>query len=184
GNGISQEGGSRGGRGDLKPNRRAWDATATDARDDAVLMGLPLAQASYWLSRRAADISEADRRFIVLSRKAAQRRRRRAQTLVGVPTFGSALALLGWLNQSYLQERINWFTTMRPYMFAQVRPYVLAPQAERELIPKDSFRECAKDCPEMIVIPKGEFMIGSAEDENGRFTNEGPQRRVMFGKSF
>jgi len=53
--------------------------------------------------------------------------------------------------------------TMRPYMQKQVRPYVLTPEAERALQPGASFRECAKDCPEMIVLPAGEFTMGSPQ---------------------
>ena len=40
-----------------------------------------------------------------------------------------------------------------------------------------SFRECA-DCPEMIVMPAGEFVMGSDAMEPGRSDREGPQRGV------
>jgi TonB family protein len=40
-----------------------------------------------------------------------------------------------------------------------------------------TFRDCA-DCPEMVSIPAGSFMMGSPEGEAYRHTNEGPQRRV------
>src|SRR4030095_10274125 len=49
--------------------------------------------------------------------------------------------------------------------------------------PGQIFRDC-KDCPEMIVIPAGSFMMGSPESETGRSSNpdqgpvEGPQRLV------
>jgi formylglycine-generating enzyme required for sulfatase activity len=39
------------------------------------------------------------------------------------------------------------------------------------------FRDCA-DCPEMVVIPSGEFLMGSPADEPGRDTDEAPQRRI------
>jgi formylglycine-generating enzyme required for sulfatase activity len=42
-----------------------------------------------------------------------------------------------------------------------------------------SFRDCA-DCPEMMVIPRGSFMMGSPGNERGRFPHEGPQRRVSL----
>ncbi|MBM3568884.1 MAG: hypothetical protein FJX46_09030 [Alphaproteobacteria bacterium] len=45
------------------------------------------------------------------------------------------------------------------------------PQAPR------SFRDCA-DCPEMIRIPSGSFVMGSPPDEPGRYDEEGPQRRL------
>lgn len=45
------------------------------------------------------------------------------------------------------------------------------------------FRECAQ-CPEMVVVPSGSFMMGSPEGEAGRDSNEGPQRRVTIGQAF
>ena len=59
----------------LEAARRAWQATPDSSKNDALLMGLALTQAQSWLSSRANDIPEVDREFIVLSRKAAQRRR-------------------------------------------------------------------------------------------------------------
>ena len=59
----------------------------------------------------------------------------------------------------------------------------LSAAEERVLKPKDSFKECAK-CPEMVVVPAGSFTMGSADSEEGRIEEEGPQHRVTFGKSF
>jgi formylglycine-generating enzyme required for sulfatase activity len=171
-------------RSGLEAARRAWQATPDSSKSDALLMGFALIQAQSWLAKRSGDLPAADRDFIVLSRKAAQRRRRRIQALVGVLAFGIVASLLGWLNESYLQERLNWFMTMRPYMVAHVRPYVLTAAAERALKPLASFRECAKDCPEMIVVPAGEFTMGSPVTENGRYASEGPQHKVMIARSF
>jgi formylglycine-generating enzyme required for sulfatase activity len=58
------------------------------------------------------------------------------------------------------------------------RDTIAAPQgaATREQ-PKQSFRDCA-DCPEMVVIPVDDFMMGSDPTEPGRSDREGPQRRV------
>lgn len=39
------------------------------------------------------------------------------------------------------------------------------------------FRDCPV-CPDMVVVPAGEFMMGSPESERGRGRNEGPQRKV------
>jgi formylglycine-generating enzyme required for sulfatase activity len=69
-------------------------------------------------------------------------------------------------------------------MVAQVRPYVLTAEVEGALKPKDSFKECAKDCPEMIVIPAGEFTMGSPATEKGRSDEEGPQHKVTIAKPF
>jgi len=46
----------------------------------------------------------------------------------------------------------------------------------------ETFRDCP-DCPEMVVIPAGSFMMGSSAGEQGRFDNEGPEHNVSI-KSF
>jgi hypothetical protein len=38
---------------------------------------------------------------------------------------------------------------------------ILSPDQERALKPKDSFKECS-NCPQMIVVHAGSFMMGSA----------------------
>ena len=40
-----------------------------------------------------------------------------------------------------------------------------------------TFRDCAA-CPEMVIVPAGQFMMGSPESEVGRGSNEGPRRKV------
>ena len=88
------------------------------------------------------------------------------------------------IEKEAIKEQFNWFTVMRPYRVANFDPYVLKPDAERALKPLASFRECAKDCPEMIVIPAGEFTMGSPATEQGRYANEGPQHKVTIAKPF
>ena len=73
---------------------------------------------------------------------------------------------------------------MRPYRVANFDQHVFEPGAESALKPGDSFRECAKDCPEMVVVPAGEFLMGSPVAEEGRFNNEddgnGHQHKVRL----
>jgi formylglycine-generating enzyme required for sulfatase activity len=45
------------------------------------------------------------------------------------------------------------------------------------------FRDCPT-CPEMVVVPAGEFLMGSPESEKGRDNNEGPQRKVAIRQPF
>jgi formylglycine-generating enzyme required for sulfatase activity len=59
----------------------------------------------------------------------------------------------------------------------------LSPERERALKPKKTFKDCS-ECPEMIVVPGGSFMMGSRAIETGRNTNEGPQHRVTIEKPF
>jgi formylglycine-generating enzyme required for sulfatase activity len=171
-------------RSGLEAARRAWHAIPPRSKDDALLMGHGLVQASNWLAKRAEDISPVDREFVMLSLKVAQRRKLRLQALIYLLFVGIITGLIGWINQSYLKEQINWFMTMRPYRVANFDPHVLKPEAERALKPLASFRECAKDCPEMIVVPAGAFTMGSPATEPGRFDQEGPEHVVTIAKPF
>jgi formylglycine-generating enzyme required for sulfatase activity/uncharacterized caspase-like protein len=57
-------------------------------------------------------------------------------------------------------------------------------QARREgPKPGTVFDDCG-DCPPMVVIPAGEFTMGSPAPETGRWDNEGPQRKVRIARPF
>ena len=56
-------------------------------------------------------------------------------------------------------------------------------EAEREWAVGRVFRDCP-DCPEMVVVPSGDFMMGSPALEEGRFDQEGPMHRVTIGYRF
>jgi formylglycine-generating enzyme required for sulfatase activity len=130
----------------------------------------------------AANLEPTDSEYLAACRKAeaaARGRTRRVRAFVYVLLVGIIGGLVAWINQLYLKEQINWFWTMRPYMRKQVRPYVLTAEAERALKPQASFRECGNDCPEMIVVPGGEFLMGSLEKEDQQ-----PQHTVIFAKPF
>ena len=47
----------------------------------------------------------------------------------------------------------------------------------------DVFRDC-EDCPEMVVVPAGEFQMGSPEWEVERDDDEGPRHRVRIPRAF
>jgi formylglycine-generating enzyme required for sulfatase activity len=73
-----------------------------------------------------------------------------------------------------LKEAFYWLTNVR----------VLTAEAERALRPGGPpFKECSK-CPEMVVVRSGEFVMGSPDDEKGRFREEGPQHKVVFSNRF
>jgi formylglycine-generating enzyme required for sulfatase activity len=66
---------------------------------------------------------------------------------------------------------------------------VLSAAAEQALKPMDAFLECAAEpgkdnCPEMIVVPAGSFLMGAPPTEKGRFDNEGPQHLVTIANPF
>ena len=196
-------------RSGLEAARRAWEAapekfeqevktwrlgrerrTASrpdTSKNDALLMGAALTQAQRWFAQRAEDLPKVDREFIALSierERKAQARARRVRALVYVLLVGIIGSLVGIIEKETIKEQLNWFTVMWPYRVANFDPYVLKPDAERALKPLASFRECARDCPEMIVIPAGGFTMGSPTTEQGRDNNEGPQHKVTIAKPF
>ena len=63
--------------------------------------------------------------------------------------------------------------------FAGVRP-APAPAARAA---GTVFRDCP-NCPEMVVVPAGNFMMGSPPSEEGHDSDEGPVHRVAFAAPF
>lgn len=81
---------------------------------------------------------------------------------------------------------------MRPYllgglMLLALNSSELATGSDIEPAPSSSapakFQDCS-DCPEMVVVPAGSFLIGSPEQEPGRGQDEGPRKEIIFGQPF
>ena len=145
--------------------KRAWLTHATGRLD-----------AAERLTERpdlAANLEPTDREYLARMptragwRRGAEAGRRKLSIYVMLVSI--IAGLLGWINQSFVKEQVNWFVTMRPYMYAHVRPFVLAEAAEQALKPGDAFRECAKDCPRDGGVPRVKFTMGSPADEKGRY---------------
>lgn len=60
-----------------------------------------------------------------------------------------------------------------------VRIGMLTDVLERELRPGARFKEC-ETCPEMVVIPRTDFIMGSTPATVGHEPDEGPTRKVSF----
>ena len=69
-------------------------------------------------------------------------------------------------------------------LFAATGPNLLTVEEERlkAATPGSAFKECAHGCPVMIVVPAGNFLMGSPETEAGRSINEGPQHQVTIAE--
>lgn len=178
-------------RGELDTRRREYDKAGEagpSSQREALLMGLPLYTAKKWAAARGKDIASADRAFIDASaraERAAARNRQRLRVAIGVLMLCTIAGLLGII----FQDEIGylWFerTTLRRYVAVKVTPYVFTPVAERALEPGGlPFRECAKDCPEMVVVPAGEFMMGSPDGEGFGDGREYPRHKVTIAKPF
>ena len=49
--------------------------------------------------------------------------------------------------------------------------------------PGDTFQDCP-ECPKLVVVPSGSFIMGSPKNEKGRWNNEGPMHDVSIGYQF
>ncbi len=172
----------------LQVDAATWDR---NGRDAAFLnhRGKRLGEATAFIAtdRYRKRLGKLEFDYVAACQEAerlARTRARRMQMLIGALALSVVAGVVGWRTESYLRERVNWFMTMRPYMLAHVQPYVLTPEAERALKPGNTFKECAKDCPEMVVIPAGEFMMGSPTMEKGRDDDESPQHKVIIAAPF
>jgi formylglycine-generating enzyme required for sulfatase activity len=173
-----------------------WDARGSP--DSGLMRGDDLVAAQAWLEQRTTEaplITDLMRTYIAASKEAelahlaksnvAQRRIIQMQALVSVLLTAIIVALVGWINQDYLKQQWRWYTLTRPFMLAQVRPYVLNAANEQTFKPKDSFRECrveqGKDyCPEMVVVPAGSFVMGEVRTQN---TGENPSGQMLSSTS-
>lgn len=59
----------------------------------------------------------------------------------------------------------------------------LSHNEEIALTPMDHFKEC-EPCPEMIVVPAGQFLMGARNGEPGSTPDERPQHKIDFAQSF
>jgi formylglycine-generating enzyme required for sulfatase activity/CRP-like cAMP-binding protein len=164
---------------ELEAARRGWNDTPDSTKSDALLMGASLTLAKSWRAQRGDDLPAVDREFIDQSTKRDNKvkaRARHIRALAYVSLLGVITGTIGWINQAYLREK--W------YQYTQFRPYVLSRDAERALKPGDTFRECAGGCPEMVVVPAGDFMMGSPANEERRTDSERPQHKVTIAAPF
>jgi len=68
-----------------------------------------------------------------------------------------------------------------PVLVANPGHVSLAENVPTEPHPRPTFKDCA-DCPEMVALPAGEFMMGSPKNEPWREASEGLPRRVAIKK--
>jgi formylglycine-generating enzyme required for sulfatase activity len=163
----------------LEAARRTWQVTPKRSKKDALLRGAALTQAQSWLARRSDDIPEIDRNFTVFSRKATRGRTLRRVAVISTLVLAIVVGLPTLLIGGFL---LAFWEGSQP-KFWDVSNSALTAQVEQALKPGDTFKECA-NCPEMVVVPGGTFMMGSPENEAGRYSNEGPQRLVTIATPF
>jgi formylglycine-generating enzyme required for sulfatase activity len=97
-----------------------------------------------------------------------------------------ALVVLAVLHLSVVHAQTVPSSPLRPVagVFPQLRePRPLSRFEERALLPLDHFKEC-EQCPEMVIIPVGDFLMGSPEGEEGGEADERPRHRVTIAYPF
>jgi hypothetical protein len=83
-------------RSSLEASRHAWETAVDGSKSDALLMGLALAQARSWRTKRGDDLSPLDNEFIDLSVQREQAAQRRWWHMrVAIPTL--VFAIMGGL---------------------------------------------------------------------------------------
>ncbi len=91
-----------------------------------------------------------------------------------------------WLNLFRGEEIITAASEKRsPKLTTAQRERLTIAPLPKKLAPGTTFQQCA-DCPAMVVVPAGNFIMGSPDTEKGRHPTEieGPQHEVMIAKPF
>jgi formylglycine-generating enzyme required for sulfatase activity len=118
------------------------------------------------------------------------RRERRVRAALVALALGVIVGTLGWMNHAFVEEKYDRVVYGLPYWWKHFRGHELTIEAARALKPLEHFQECDTTCPEMVVVPLGQFMMGSPDGingtkkEEGRYTSEGPQHPVVFAHAF
>ena len=169
----------------LQPQLDEWRKHPQD--EGTLLRGGPLTVAEEWLQRRRDEVSENERNYIDLSvkhKRLAQRRRLRVQALVSVLVVAILAGLTAWWYQRPLtklawpyvlvmKENIYWLTDVRGHLLTAEQAHVRTPSAP-------PFKECT-DCPEMVLVPAGKFVMGSPRDGP---VEEHPPHEVTIARAF
>lgn len=141
-----------------------------------------------------ARAQEAERaREAEAQRAEAAEKARRRQWYLTLALLVLCLGGVVWWNQDYFYDQYRWYTTVKPYFQEFFEPYVLMPKFEKNLRPFETFKECSESthCPTMVVLPSGEFDMGTSDAElealRAKYPNreklgedERPQRKVQI----
>jgi formylglycine-generating enzyme required for sulfatase activity len=130
--------------------------------------------------RSGVDLADFALVVPIAAGKLAARARRVRVPVAGLMTF-VCLAGRGFIDSGAIAQEVVGSYRWRPAM----DPAVLTVEQEKAKAATlgDVFKECA-NCPVMIVITTGKFIMGSPESESDRNASEGPQHEVTIAKPF
>ena len=101
--------------------------------------------------------------------------------MFGVLSSMLVLSGIGWANRTWLEGEFQ-----RLRYFLRHHHGVLLKNSNRELSPGMTFKDCnpnSNDCPEMVVVPAGKFVMGASVAERHE-DNRLPQHKVTIAKPF
>ncbi|MEO1228334.1 MAG: SUMF1/EgtB/PvdO family nonheme iron enzyme [Myxococcota bacterium] len=124
--------------------------------------------------------SPIEQDYLRHARERDARRRLRRRSL------GAALGVAALLSPIFFlrQPLLSWARStawVDPYVAREFAPFALSGDAERALRSGATFRECASQCPEMVVVPAGEYLMG---DEEERDPSMLPRTRIRIPRNF
>jgi formylglycine-generating enzyme required for sulfatase activity len=148
---------------------------------------------------RRQRLEEQDQRRAEEERKLQQplhtgRPFRRRPVAIGIGIAAAFLvAILGLTAAGVFKTPPNQQTSTAPSAPAPTAPTPTQPPPAVQPAPQpipalqpavgQSFRDCT-GCPEMVVVPPGQFMMGSDKSEEGRYDDEGPRHAVTIKTAF
>jgi formylglycine-generating enzyme required for sulfatase activity len=161
-----------------------WDSR--DRPASLLLRNDELAVAQAWAERwkpGTPTVTDVVQRLITASKsqealdraqsKAVRHRMRWTEFLAAAFGLAAFLAIVGWWQQSWLKQEF----------YALKNVQALAAAQEHTLKPQSDFKECT-DCPDMVVLPAGSFVMGSPPTDPARKPSEEPQRTVTIATPF
>ena len=83
----------------------------------------------------------------------------------------------------FARNKLKALTEVETALVAPPEPEIPAAAEEAVGVYPETFKDCP-ECPEMVVIPPGEFVMGSPVSEEGHFDREGPQHTVRIARPF
>ena len=130
--------------------------------------------------RYGTQLETLEREYLAAAEKAERRsrgQRRRLQTLASVAVIGLSLGGAAYLNRDALGTFID--------QKLKYEQYVKSAEALAEFSDGASFRDCLEqtnNCPTMVILPEGRFLMGSSEDNPNSGGDEYPQHEVAVSR--
>lgn len=130
--------------------------------------------------RYGPQLGEDERAYLAAAARAERRgrgQRRRLQALAGVAVLALAAGAAGWMNREMLAR-----TAERAQIAARPAEYLSA------LAPGETFRDCRLETicpdwmPEMVVLPQGRFLMGSAWDDPEFSIDNDTQQEIAISR--